>query len=479
MRSTGIRGTGLLLCTLTTAVASALGPTAAEAQIQRHPTGVNVNASGATTVLITFGNLDGKVPVEATWCGELIPAAPDLGFRCAPGTLFGNLPLRLAQGRMSGQQAFTDIMSIPPSVARRAYQAAQRGEASEFFYVRKFVDPSGLEPDEYVPVTCRMTGGGARTPFSLTDVRLAFDTEDPVLPLRAGEEPPPLEARIAYTGTGRLVGRWEVVFPGEEPPTNRDLLTEATLPAELRGTQKRYTELSRFNVFLPPTGETTLPGPDASRLPTDADGLYLVLLRIEATADKEADSDLAAAGAGQGVLHSGAVAGFPIPPLRYYVGSGRAIGTGTAGLALLVPEAAAELPYGEPPTFSWTEARAAVLYRLEVESEEGEAVLSALLEPGVASYAAPAWFADRLGPSGAFRWRVLALGPDGETLERTEWRRGRIGGGDAAGAGGSNGMGGGSGVDGGPGVRGGGGAGAGGGGRGEGESMIPTGRSFR
>jgi hypothetical protein len=29
------------------------------AQIQRNPTGVNVNATGPTTVFITFGNLDG------------------------------------------------------------------------------------------------------------------------------------------------------------------------------------------------------------------------------------------------------------------------------------------------------------------------------------------------------------------------------------------------------------------------------------
>ena len=36
-------------------------------QIQRNPTGVNVNANGATTVFITFGNLEGYVPVEAIW----------------------------------------------------------------------------------------------------------------------------------------------------------------------------------------------------------------------------------------------------------------------------------------------------------------------------------------------------------------------------------------------------------------------------
>ena len=39
---------------------------------------------------------------------------------------------------------------------------------------------------------------------------------------------PAFTARIAYTGTGRLIGRWEIVLPGEELPTPEDLLTEAT-----------------------------------------------------------------------------------------------------------------------------------------------------------------------------------------------------------------------------------------------------------
>ena len=277
------------------------------AQIQRDPNGVNVNASGPTSVFITFGNLDGKVPVEATWCGELIPADPDIGMKCDPATIFGSLPLRYDLGRSSGQDGFTDVMTIPASVARRAYQAAADGATSSFFYVRRFVDPEG-GPDEYVFVTCRMAGGGARVPFALLDVTLAFDTEDLVLALEAGESPPPIAARIQFNGTGRLTGRWEVVLPGEEPPSAQDLLTEASLPAELRGTQRRYTELERFNVFLPPVGEFVLEGPDVTRLPTHLDGLYLVLLRIEATDDKEADSSLDRAQAGTGIVHSGAVA---------------------------------------------------------------------------------------------------------------------------------------------------------------------------
>src|SRR5262245_65176057 len=129
-------------------------------------------------------------------------------------------------------------MSIPPSVARRAYQAAQAGSVSSFFYVRHFINLGGGPdqgaggPDEYVPVTCRLSGGGARTPFALTDVKVSFDTEaaeNAIVFVAPGRKPPAIRARITYNGTGRLRGRWEVVLPGEQPPEDFDLLTEAAL----------------------------------------------------------------------------------------------------------------------------------------------------------------------------------------------------------------------------------------------------------
>ena len=102
-------------------------------------------------------------------------------------------------------------MSIPPSVARRAYQAAEAGETSSFFYVRRFVSTRG-GPDEYVFVTCRLTGGGARTPLALLDVQLAFGDDLDVFSVERDATLPPVTARIAYNGTGRLRGRWEVVL---------------------------------------------------------------------------------------------------------------------------------------------------------------------------------------------------------------------------------------------------------------------------
>lgn len=416
-----------LLGSLCAAFAVAAAGSPALAQIRVDPNGVNVNAQGATTVFLTFGGLGDYVPAEAFWCGELVPAAPDIGFRCDPATIFGRLPGRLDRSRLSGTSGFTDIMSIPPSVARRAYQAAADGANSAFFYVRRFASASG-GPDEYVAVTCRMTGGGARTPLSLTDVRVSFADERPVLHLAQNAIAPPLHAAITYNGTGRLKGRWEVVLPGEEPPTAADLLTEATLPLEMRGTQRRYSELSRFNLFLPPVGSVALPGPDPSRLPTNVDGVYLVVLRIEASDDKEGNSNLGTAGAGDGVVASGAVAGFPMPVLRYVVGAGTdgdAVANDPRELALLHPLDSAAVEVTEPPVFSWRGTPDAAFYRLEVRSLAGEDIVSAVLPGGTAGYRPPPWFADQVTDDDLL-WRVVATDAEGRAVGTSTWRRLRL-----------------------------------------------------
>jgi hypothetical protein len=406
-------------------VATALllvAPPQLAAQIRVNPTGVNVNAQGVTTAFLTFGGLRNQVAVEAFWCGELVPAAPSRGFRCSASTIFGRLPLRYDLSSASGL-AFTDVMSIPASVARRAYQDAQRGSRSSFFYVRRFVSTTGA-PDEYVAVTCRLAGGGARVPFSLTDVTVAFDIETPVLFVAPSAMVPPVSADIAYNGTGRLRGRWEVVLPGEDLPSVSDLLTEASLPPGERGTQRRYTQLSRFNVFLPPTGTVTLPGPDVSRIPTNAEGTYLLLLRIEANDDTEADSDFGAAGAGGGLLHSGAVAGFPMPTLRYVVGAGGSRMSpprSARALRLLLPRDGATVPADSGLAVSWLEEWNAAVYRVELEAEDGTALFTAVIPPGTGVYRAPPFVLQQAGGK-AIRWRVTALDFNGWVMRHSGWR---------------------------------------------------------
>jgi hypothetical protein len=390
--------------------------------IKVNPTGVNVNANGGTTVFLTFGPVGNFRAAEGTWCGDLIPAAPDIGLKCNPATIFGSLPGRFDLSKSSGNLGFTDIMSIPPSVSRRAYQAAENGAVASFFYVRRFINSSG-GPDEYVPVTCRLSGGGARTPFSLTDVRVSFGGQTPdsaIVLVAPGRKPPEIKAEITYNGTGRLSGRWEVVLPGEQLPEDIDLLTEASLPIEQRAQQRRYTQFSRFNHFLPPAGKYTLAGPDVSRLPTTLDGPYLVLLRIEATDDKEADSDLRAIGVGAGVVHSGAVAGFPVPVLRYFVGSGQP----GANIALrqLTPAENALVAAGQPIAFSWAQGSGVALYQLEIADQAGQVLLSALLQPLTVNYTAPPWLREKIVGDG-LQWRISAIDQTGAKTVETHWRR--------------------------------------------------------
>lgn len=391
------------------------------------PNGVNVNANGATSVFVTFGGLNNQVPAEACWCGELISAAPAIGSKCNPATIFGCLPARYDQSTLSGNHGFTDIMSIPVSVSRRAYQAAQDGVQSDFFYVRRFVSTKG-GPDEYVSVSCRMASGGVSVPLALTDVSLNFDVDKPVLFVKSGEPLPPIRAEIAYNGTGRLVGRWEIVKPGDELPSARDLLTEGSLPVEERGAQRRYTQVSRFNVFLPPTGKYTLAGPDPSLLPSAVEGGYLVLLRVEVTDDKDGGANLGAAGAGKGFVTSGALAGFPMPVLRYFVGSSTratAAKATTRSLGLLLPADNAEIEASRAVEFSWNADEQAALYRIEIEDPQGAPVLSALLQRGFEIYRAPSWLRDKTA-DGNLRWRVVALDGSGNRIGETQWHRLRI-----------------------------------------------------
>jgi hypothetical protein len=409
---------------------------AAQNQIKVTPSNVNVYSQGATTVFVTYGSLGNYRPAETSWCGDVAPAAPDIGFRCVPGTIYGALPNRYDISRLSGRNAYTDIVSVPSSIARKAYQAAAAGEGSEFFYVRRFVSASG-GPDQFVVVTMRLSGAGAGAPFSLTDVQLGFGAS--IGPTTGGSEPlvlfvepngkmPPIRAEIKYTGTGRLRGRWEVALPGDELPETRDLLTEASLPIEERGSQRRYTQVSRFNVFLAPGGRATLPGPDPARLPKKAAGQYLVLLRIEASDDRENNSNLADVGAGASVVQGGATAGFPMPVLRYIVGGGdNTSNVAKPGqFALVAPRDGATARANQPIDFVWEASPQAVFYRLEITADAtGRPVLAAVLKAGVLAYRAPSWLKDKAGAQ-ALRWRVVALDQQGNRIAETEQRIFRI-----------------------------------------------------
>jgi hypothetical protein len=84
------------------------------AQVTVSPDSITAYSQGATSAYLTFSNVVNLQPAEAIWCGEIIPAAPDVGFRCNPATIFGVLPARYNQSQLVGTR-YTDIMSITPT----------------------------------------------------------------------------------------------------------------------------------------------------------------------------------------------------------------------------------------------------------------------------------------------------------------------------------------------------------------------------
>lgn len=392
-----------------------LGTQFAAAVTGVNPSGVNVSHSSPSTVFLTFQGLSaGQNAVEAFWCGAVTTTAVGVVDPCVAGTVFGRLPLRNNIGRASGTAGssnFTDIMSIPASVTRRAYQDAQQGKDSRFFYVRHFSNPTA-----YAVVTCRMAGGGARVPFSLVDVKMKFMSDSPVVSIPKGSVPPEVVAKVRYTGTGRLTGRWEVVSPGDEEPTIFDLLPEASLPIEKRALQKRYTVLDRFDLFLPPTGEVTVPGPDVDKIPHQADGYYKLLFRVEATVDKESNSN-----AVTGTVASGGAAGFPMPMLRYYVGESKNAASGKNSPELLLPDKTVEA--SKDINFTWVALSSASFEKLDV-MVENEVVLSAVIKGGVGYYQAPPWLREHSDKE--LKWRITSLGSSGSELTVSHWQSFRI-----------------------------------------------------
>ena len=399
------------------------GAAPAAAQITVSPSETTVYSQGATSVLLTFGNLGARRPAESTWCGALIPATPDIGMKCDPSVIFGRLPLRYNQSRLSGANAYTDIMSVTPSVARRAYLDAAKGSTSTFYYVRRFVLPTG-GPDEYVPVTLRLGGNGAAVPFSITNVRLLWDGGNKTVPfVKSGEALPRITAEIFYTGSGRLIGRWELVKPGETAPTQRDLVSEATLPVEERGTQRRFTQVKRFNIFLAPVGRTTIPGPENQRIDKTVNGMYLLLFRIESAHDGLNQSNLQDVNAGPGTLDSGGVSGFAMPTLRYYVGTGgqALIDEFNAIENQLGPADQAEFGPTQTILFTWPSVSHAKYYRLIIENVTGAEIFSAVLLPDTRSYHAPTWLW-REAAGDLIRWHVIAFDAKSVKVSETPLR---------------------------------------------------------
>ena len=176
-----------------------------------------------------------------------------------------------------------------------------------------------------------------------------------------------------------------------------------------------------MNLFLPPTGRVRVPGPDPARLPRDVDGTYLVLLRIEAGDDREGVND--PSGISAGAVASAAVAGFPLPVLRYLVGSSTVTEPLPAGrgVSLIAPAANATIARGTRWSFAWIPVATAARYRVEIRTIDGATLFEAVTGSDTGTYTPPPFLAERAG-GGKLQWRVRAVDLAGTVVGRSRWR---------------------------------------------------------
>ncbi len=421
----------LTLATLAASVASAQS-------IRVSPAIASVNSQDASTIFLSFGGVAEYAATEAVFCTRLVRAEPAPGQRCDPASVIGR-PRAMSASATTGGSTFIESVPVTAAIARAAYAAAASGSSSgNFFYVRRFVSTiAGARmpldrPDQYVVVTLRLTGTGAGVAFALTNVALRTTPEAPIVFVRSGDRVPAVRAEIRYNGSGRLSGRWEVALPGEAWPGARDLIPEASLSPQERAVPRRWTQVERFDVFLSPTGRYVLDGPDPRRLPTTVDGSYLLLLRIEASDDRESNTRIvsstgAASGSVTTVVRRGASASFPMPTLRYVVGSSRrGVSTVARGVTLLLPRDGARLAREQVPTFTWSTVATAARYRLEVRRAANQALLyTAIVARDAAKYVLPPFVLESARDE-AIQWRVTALADDGRETVQSDWSTFRV-----------------------------------------------------
>ena len=379
----------------------------------------NVSSDLAQTLSYSFtGNSTVVTPGDGTFCFDLIGALPSgstvTGNPCASGSEFARHPTVVSAFQYTRVGGFVrsvrETIRVPSAVSR----FARENNRARYYFVRNFL------PNQYAIVAIELLGNVANQPIALTDMRMYFKQggEQPIVFLKRGSALPPIEAKINFTGSGWLRGAWEIVQPGDVEPTESDLTTDASLPLQQRGLQRRYTVVGSFQQYLAAVGQATLTPPDLSRFPVTVDGGYRVLLRIFA--------DPAIGAEGDARLASGS-AGFALPTARYFVGSFASHGAKSTLPAMTINRPAPDHTFSatESVSFGWKASTDAAVYLLEAVDFTGRVVAAAQVPASTvelnSAYTAPQPWRTQAA-KGATRWRVTAYGRDGEALARSEWR---------------------------------------------------------
>lgn len=281
---------------------------------------------------------------------------------------------------------FTETFTISPAIARRI----ARGTVGSATINRTFTDTSAV-PTITQSVRIALNTGAAGA-ISVRRIDIAFDDGNRTRVIARGN---PLRAiaNLRYQGGGVFAGEWRVSVQGGGSNFERRL---AIVRQPLSGAGNGATRL-----VSPP-------------LPVNRPGLYQVRL-----------------------VPDNATTGLSVPTIRYYVTPENL--TRPPELKVSAPVAGSLLT---PDTrFAWNPVPRAAAYQIEIfESNGGSSStdpnagllvgsdglepLTGRVVPGTATEASIADLTMRhIPPGSAYRWRIRALGPAGETLAISAFRQ--------------------------------------------------------
>jgi hypothetical protein len=274
----------------------------------------------------------------------------------------------------------------------------------------------------------------------VTEARLRFvgaGGQQPVGFFALDQTLPSVEALLRFQGSGLLRLRWEVVQPGDQPPSALDLTPATQLSLAERAQQRHWRAVGAVQQhYFSASGLMRLAGPPPRQLPSDQLGAYTLLLRLE---PNQPLAPAQANGPAGGPAGGPTGAGFVMPVLRYFVGTsaGAVLAHETPGpIHLLSPQG---LVFSDRTlVFTWQQRADIALYRVELE-RAGELLYAARVLPqgqgaGVNEgtllrQALPTWVQQQLrSPGGSshstgqgLRWRVVSVGGDGEPVSSSRW----------------------------------------------------------
>ncbi len=289
------------------------------------------------------------------------------------GRLLGRVEQRLLQTRpVSPGDTFTfrETVRVPATLLYRAHKAGVR----LIYYQRTFDDGYGTQS---ASTEMRLTSAAAAG-FNLSRLALSFEGGWLHRVVAPGEALRP-RAVVSFSGSGQFRATWEVA----EPATTRG--------------EPVFRPLRSVRRYLTGGGEASIEGPV---LPTRSQGTYLLRLRIDAPE-----------------------VGFVLPSLRYVVAP---VERALPLLTVRSPLPGATLT---PKTrFQWSPVDEARAYQVEIratESVEGPPLTGLVATAERQDVTLPLHTRERLKP-GRYYWRLLAIGPQGETLAASVPRELRV-----------------------------------------------------